>query len=173
MPTGTNGLRLTDGQLGWRQGIFSDVPRTKVVRYDTESARTGATPPLIDGVPEGGLAWAVNCSVRGGAIGQRFTMQPVVQGQNASIPWTITFPWATSVTSPTVAVYKKGTTSDVSGTVMPSGSHTVSGNSLTMKNLTSLTAGESYIVDIRITVDGIADEFFLEVKALRQELGLV
>ena len=97
---------------------------------------------------------------------------PVVQGVNASIPWTIVFPWATSVTSPTVAVFKKGTTTDVASTVMPLGSHTVSGNSLTLKNLTSLTAGERYIIDIRITIDGILDELFLEVIALRQETGL-
>ena len=97
---------------------------------------------------------------------------PVVQGVNASIPWTIVFPWATSVTSPTVAVFKKGTTTDVASTVMPLGSHTVSGNSLTMKNLTSMTAGESYIVDIRITIDGIADELYLQVDCLRQETGM-
>jgi hypothetical protein len=84
MPTGANGERLTDGQLGWRQGVFSDSPRTKVVRYDTEAARTGATPPLIDGVPQGGVSWAINCSMRGGGIGQRLTMQPLVQGQNWS-----------------------------------------------------------------------------------------
>jgi hypothetical protein len=76
--------RLTDGQLGWRQGVFSDLPRTKVVRYDTEAARTGATPPLTDGVPQNGLSWAINCSMRGGGIGQRFTMHPVVQGANWS-----------------------------------------------------------------------------------------
>lgn len=96
---------------------------------------------------------------------------PVLQGENASIPWTVTWAYATTVSSPTVQVFKQGTTTDVAGTVMPSGSHTASGNSLTMKNLTALTAGETYIVDIQITVDGVADEFFLIVKAVHEATG--
>lgn len=83
MANGSPNLRLTDGQLSFRGGVSSDVPRTKVVRYDTESARTGSTPPLTDGVEQNKLSWAINCSVRGGGIGQRFTVQPVVQGA----PW--------------------------------------------------------------------------------------
>lgn len=78
-----DGLRLTDGQLSFRGGVSSDVPRTKVVRYDSETARTGATPPLPDGVEQNQLAWLINGSVRGGGIGQRFTVQPVLQGA----PW--------------------------------------------------------------------------------------
>lgn len=96
---------------------------------------------------------------------------PVTQGENATIPWTVTFPWATTLASATVQVFKKGTTTNIAGTVMPTGSHTTSGNSLTMKNLTALTGGESYIVAIQITVDGVADEFFLEVRALRESTG--
>lgn len=77
-------LRLTDGQLSWRGGVSSDVPRTKIVRYDIATARTGVTPPLTDGVEPNQLAWLINGSVRGGGIGQRFTMQPLVQGASWS-----------------------------------------------------------------------------------------
>ena len=96
----------------------------------------------------------------------------VFQGENASVPWTITWAYATTVASPTIQVFKLGTTTDVAGTVMPGGSHTASGNSLTMKNLTAMTAGETYVVAIQITVDGIADEFFLLVKALHESTGM-
>ena len=96
---------------------------------------------------------------------------PVTQGKNASIPWVVTFPWASTLASATVQVFKKGTTTDIAGTVMPSGSHSISGNSLTMKNLTALTGGESYIIAIQITVDGVADEYFMEVQALKESTG--
>lgn len=79
-----NELHLIDGQLSWRGGIQSDVPRSKTVLSDAVSARTGEKPPLIDGVPGNCLAWGINISVRGGGIGQRFTIQPVVQGANWS-----------------------------------------------------------------------------------------
>ena len=98
---------------------------------------------------------------------------PLMQGENAEIPWTITWPWATTVgsTTKTVAVYKRGTTTDVEGTVMPGGSHTASGNQLTMKPLKLLVGGEKYIISITIDVDGITDEYFVEVYALKSETG--
>lgn len=97
--------------------------------------------------------------------------RPVEQGENAEIPWTITFPWATSLGTPAVAVYKDGTTTDVAGTVMPSGSHSTSGNQLTMKVLKLLTGGETYIISITVAVDSITDEWFMEVDALKSETG--
>jgi len=93
------------------------------------------------------------------------------QGENATIPWTIVFPWATTLASVTVQVFKEGSTADVAGTVMPSGSHSTTGNSLTMKPLTALTGGEWYILAIQITVDGVADEWFMRIGALKQETG--
>ena len=64
--------RLVDGQLCWTGGVQSSTPRTKVV------------PGILDdGVKQNQLAWAINCSVRGGGIGQRPTLQPLVQ----SVPW--------------------------------------------------------------------------------------
>ena len=76
--------RLVDGQLDFSGGVDSSVPRTKQVRFDTQTARTGETPPLPNGVPSNALSWAMNCSMRGGGIGQRFTMQPLVQGASWS-----------------------------------------------------------------------------------------
>lgn len=98
---------------------------------------------------------------------------PLMQGENAEIPWTITWPWATTVgsTTKTVAVYKLGTTTDVAGTVMPAGSHSASGNQLTMKPLKNLTGGEKYTISITIDVDAIVDEYFVEVYALKSETG--
>ena len=98
---------------------------------------------------------------------------PLKQGEQAIVPWTITWPWATTVGSSTktVKVYKKGTTTDVASTVMPDGSHTASGNSLTMKVLKLLVGGEKYIISILIDVDGVVDEYFIEVWALKSETG--
>ena len=98
---------------------------------------------------------------------------PLKQGERAIIPWTVTWPWASAVgaTTITVKVYKKGTTTDVAGTVMPDGSHTASGNSLTMKALKLLVGGEKYIISILIDVDGVTDEYFIEVFALKSETG--
>jgi hypothetical protein len=92
------------------------------------------------------------------------------QGAGASIPWVLSFAWATTVASPTaVTVYKNGT--DTSATNMPSGSHSVSGTNLTLKPLTALIGGELYIVDVIITVDGVPDEFWLPVQALKSTTG--
>lgn len=95
------------------------------------------------------------------------------QGENASIPWSVSFPWATTVTVSTVKVFKKGTTTDIASTVMPSGSHSASGNTITLKPLTALTGGESYIISMTVSVDGVTDEWFMEVGALKEETGLL
>ena len=95
---------------------------------------------------------------------------PIYQGENATVPYSITFPWATTVgSSPTVVVYKNGT--DVTSTAMPSGSHSASGKTLTLKPLTALLGGETYIIDILATIDSVVDEWFLEVKAVKKTTG--
>jgi hypothetical protein len=95
---------------------------------------------------------------------------PVYQGAGASIPWTVVFPWATTVSAATVTAYKDGT--DVTSTVL-SGDQTLSGNRLTMKTLGSLTGGEKYTLSIVATVDGVADQWFLEVWAVKSTTGAV
>lgn len=79
MANGKSGLRLTDGQLSFRGGVSTDVPRTKIIRYTGEESTSGAQPALMDGVNINELSWAINCSVRGGGIGQRPTLHPLVQ----------------------------------------------------------------------------------------------
>ncbi len=91
------------------------------------------------------------------------------QGELASIPWVLAFTWATTVSSPTsVTAYKAGT--DVSTTVL-SGSNSVSGANLTLKTLGSLTGGELYMIDIVVAVDGVTDEWWLPVQALKKTTG--
>ena len=72
MPNDGNGLRRTDGQFSWLGGVNSDLPRTKRI--------PGV---LDDGLAQNQASWMINCSVRGGGIGQRPVLQPLVQG----IPW--------------------------------------------------------------------------------------
>ena len=98
---------------------------------------------------------------------------PLEQGENAEIPWTIVWPSAAAVgaASIAVAVYKLGTTTNVASTVMPTGTHTASGNSITMKPLKLLTGGEKYIISITTDIDGVVDETFGEVWALKSETG--
>lgn len=63
---------LIDGQLSFGGGVNSDVPRTKAMEF------------MPDGVKPNQLSWAVNISTRGGGIGQRDTLHPLVQ----NAPWT-------------------------------------------------------------------------------------
>ena len=65
------------------------------------------------------------------------------QGEDESISYEITStPWGNTPTISTVVVKKVSDGSDVSGTVMPAGSNTVSGDVMTLKPLTALTAEE-------------------------------
>ena len=94
---------------------------------------------------------------------------PVHVVEGISIPFTITFPWATTVSaSPTVEIYKDGSSTNTASTYMPSGSHSVSGNTLTMKNLTAVVPGK-YVLVINATVDGVADVWKLGVVVHKQE----
>lgn len=98
---------------------------------------------------------------------------PVQQGEDATIAWSVRWDYATTVgsTTKTVKVFKKGSSTDGASTYMPSGSHTASGNILTMKPLTALVGGEKFIISILIDVDGQTDQFWLEVHALKAETG--
>ena len=105
---------------------------------------------------------------------------PMIQGANASIPWTIVFPWATTVTITTadntdVGIFREGddTETDLADTHMSSGAHAYSGNSIILRNLASLVSGETYIVSIRPTVDGVQDEWWFKVKCPRTATGRV
>lgn len=66
-----NGVRLVDGQFSWSQGVNSDAPRTKASSF------------VPDGVKHNQTAWCINGNMRGGPIGQRPTLQPLV----GDAPW--------------------------------------------------------------------------------------
>lgn len=63
-------MRVTDGQISWAGGINSDVVRTKKLEG-------------MDGVNPNQLAWGSNLTVRGGGIGVRNTLHPLIQNG----PW--------------------------------------------------------------------------------------
>lgn len=89
-----------------------------------------------------------------------------LEGANVAIPYTIVFDGVTTVTVNQITVYKDGT--DVTSTVMPSGSHTVAGNRMTMKPLTQLTYPGEYIVVMEVDVDGTDDAWKLKVRAQKK-----
>src|SRR5262245_54686891 len=65
---GTSDLHIVDGQFDFVKGIFGD------------RVRAIASPVQPNGIPRDGLAWAVNATMRSGAITQRTGWNPVVQG---------------------------------------------------------------------------------------------
>ena len=78
--------------------------------------------------------------------------------------YVITVEGTNAPTSPTVVVYKNGT--DVTATVMPTGSHTVSGQNITLKPLTLLTAGSDYAVIVNATIAGNTESRKLIVQCV-------
>ncbi|KKK59940.1 hypothetical protein LCGC14_3029340 [marine sediment metagenome] len=78
---------------------------------------------------------------------------PVYMIEGETITWSITWLGVSSLASPTAVVYKDGT--DVSSTVMASGSHLVSGNVQTLKPVVagSTDGGKRYTVIIEAVVD--------------------
>jgi len=89
-----------------------------------------------------------------------------VEGDDVAIPYTIVFEDVSVVTVNSIKVFKDG--NNVTDTVMPAGSHAVSGNRLTMKPLTALVYPGSYIIKMAVDVDGIDDAWKLEVRAISE-----
>jgi hypothetical protein len=88
------------------------------------------------------------------------------QGVDESIAYAITStPWASSPSISTVVVKRLSDGSDVSATVMPAGSNTVSGDVMTLKPLTALTAEEKYKVEVKFTAEGNTLECYFFVQA--------
>lgn len=75
--------------------------------------------------------------------GETVTLNITVEGSNAP-------------TSPTAAVYKGRT--DVTSTVMPSGSHTVSGQVITLKPITALVGNSDYALMYTVTIAGNTEQ---------------
>jgi hypothetical protein len=90
---------------------------------------------------------------------------PLVQGVDEQISYTLTTtPWGSSPGSLAVVVKNEAGT-DVTSTVMPSGSPTAVGDVITLPALKSLTAGTTYRVEVRFTCGGNVFEAFFRVTA--------
>ena len=72
-----------------------------------------------------------------------------------------------SPTSPTAVVYDESVDEDVTATVMPSGSHSVSGDVITLKPLTALTQDHSYRVEFKFTVGANIFERYFRVRCIK------
>lgn len=91
------------------------------------------------------------------------------QGVDESIPYTIT---TTNIgSSPSVTQVKvydvRDSFSDVTSTVMPSGSASVNGDVITLPELTALTEGRLYRVEVACTIAGADVEIYFLVRAER------
>lgn len=75
---------------------------------------------------------------------------PTVAGE--SLPLTVTYDQATSVSSPSVTAYKNR--ADVTNTLFPTNTPTASGNVVTLSTLTGMVGGNTYVIAISATVDG-------------------
>ena len=74
---------------------------------------------------------------------------------------------ASNPTSPTAVVYDESVDLDVTSTVMPSGSHSVLGDVITLKPLTALTKDHSYRVEFTFTVGNNIFERYFIVKCIK------
>lgn len=60
--------------------------------------------------------------------------------------------WDTA-TSPSCKVYKNGSSTDYASVVMPSGSHSASGTTVTLKPATAMVGGARYVFAVTATVE--------------------
>lgn len=82
--------------------------------------------------------------------------QTVVEG--TSITYTITFPFAAACSASAAKSYK-GTT-DTTTVNFPSGSDAQADNTCTLKPLTAMVGGETYVITITVTLDGQATQIW-------------
>jgi len=96
-------------------------------------------------------------------------------GTGSIEPLSFQFDDYTSVGVVSVAAYKNGSGADLASTIMPSGSHSVSGNILTTKPIQNLTAGCYYILSIIVTVNGTTqrDHRYFRFIVPNEKSGLV
>lgn len=81
-----------------------------------------------------------------------------------TVTLTITVEGTNAPSSPSATVYKGR--SDVTSTVMPSGSHTASGQVITLKPATAMVAGSDYAFIIQATVGGNTEQRKLIVQCV-------
>ena len=95
---------------------------------------------------------------------------PVEQGIDEEIIYTLTTtPYGSSPTSQSVAVYDitSGVYTDVTATVMPTNTPTVSNDIITLSPLKDLTAGSQYRVEVKFTSSGNIFEPYSIINAKR------
>ena len=68
--------------------------------------------------------------------------------------------------NPSAVVFDESVDEDVTSTVMPSGSHSVSGDVITLKPLTSLTNNHSYKIWVTFVVGASTYKRYLIVKCI-------
>jgi len=97
------------------------------------------------------------------------------QGEGETIVYTLTTTkWGSDPTSPVPKVYTllpnrtdQAIDADVTSTVMPSGSATVSGDIITWPAMTSLTMGRTYRFEMQFTISGNVFEAFAIIDCNR------
>ena len=77
---------------------------------------------------------------------------PLVSVAGETTTYSVTYLGSSSVSSVTGTVYQNK--SDVTSTIMPSGSTSASGNVATLKPITAMTGGKKYVITVTATVDG-------------------
>jgi hypothetical protein len=88
---------------------------------------------------------------------------PVTMVEGSSAAFTIQVVGATTVASPTCAIYNNQ--QDTSSTNL-TGSASVSGNVITTKIVGTVKGGERYILATTATVDGRTDVYLLEIRVI-------
>ncbi|MCI0439808.1 MAG: hypothetical protein L0177_11860 [Chloroflexi bacterium] len=73
--------------------------------------------------------------------------------------------WTSTPSSPSVAVFDEDDGSDVTATVMPTNSPSVSGATITLSPLRSLTAGRTYRVEVKFG-DGGSNTFEMYFRVI-------
>lgn len=86
------------------------------------------------------------------------------QGVDEEITYTLDVTsWGSSPTSPSVVGKQAG--ADVTSTIMPVGSPSVSSNVITLPKIKSLTADLTYRVEVKFTVGGNVVEAYFDIAA--------
>ena len=92
---------------------------------------------------------------------------PKLQTSNESIAYTIgvaAYPGSGDPSSVIATVFNLSDNSDVTSTVMSAGSVSVSGNTITLKPLTALTANANYKIQVVFTRSGNVLEGYFLIK---------
>ena len=92
--------------------------------------------------------------------------EPLIEG--SKITYSIQWQGGSSLSSPSATVWMNDT--EITSTAMPSGTHSVSGNVQTLKELVTTVGhgGNKYVVVIECVVDGNTERVKMIVPVLRQ-----